>query len=87
MSLSLISTTGASSVVNALALYKLANGEYSAGGVAADPRDASKLDLTRLKDGNYGSLLSSVAFAMSASPASSSSFGVQAALSTLVLGG
>ena len=35
-------------------LVKLANGEYSAASVTADPKDATKLNLVKEQDGNYG---------------------------------
>jgi hypothetical protein len=35
-------------------LVKLANGEYSAASVTADPKDATKLGLVKEQDGNYG---------------------------------
>lgn len=85
MSLSILSSSQASPVVNAMALYKQANGEYLAADVASDYRDAAKLDLVRLADGNYGSLLSVIL--APASAAANSSSGIQSALNNLVLGG
>ncbi len=87
MSISTVSTTALSPIVNALALFKEANGEYSASSVATDPTDATKLGLIKLNDGNYGPLLFPGSFLGSPSAASTSSSGVQAALNTLVLGG
>jgi hypothetical protein len=85
MSLSTLSSSAVSPVVNAMALYKQANGEYLAGDVASDYSAATKLGLVRLPDGNYGSLLSAIL--APASAAANSSSGVQSALSNLVLGG
>jgi hypothetical protein len=85
MSLSTLSSAAASSVVNAMVLYKQANGEYSAGDVASDYSAATKLGLVKLPDGNYGSLLSAILAPTSA--AANSSSGIQSALSNLVLGG
>jgi hypothetical protein len=85
MSLSTISSAAASPAINAIALYKQANGEYSAGDVASDYSAAAKLGLIKLQDGNYGPLLSAI---LAPSPAAaSSSPGIQSALSSLVLGG
>ena len=87
MSVSINSVSGNSPVINALALAKLGNGEYSAGSVAANPVDAAKLALMKLRDGNYGTLLSASAMGLSSGASSSSSFGVQSALTNLVRGG
>ncbi|MDR3463492.1 MAG: hypothetical protein P4L76_14365 [Beijerinckiaceae bacterium] len=85
MSLSTISSAATSPAIAVSALYKQANGEYSAGDVASDYAAASKLGLVKLPDGNYGSLLSAI-FATSPAAASSSP-GIQSALNSLVLGG
>jgi anti-sigma-K factor RskA len=82
-----ISATSASAAVNALAVFKLANGEYSASSVATDPAGAQKLQLMRLQDGNYGSLAVFAPSAFRASPVSRMSTGVHAALHGLTLGG
>ena len=63
----------------------MSNGEYTAASVTADPTDAAKLGLTKEKDGNYGTQAAPVAASSSASTQSSA--GVQAALTTLSLGG
>ena len=81
------STSGATAVINAMTLSKLANGEYSASSVATDPIDANRLSLTRLKDGNYASLLFASLGTIATPPAYNSSTGIQAALTNLVLGG
>lgn len=85
MSLFTAPITAASAAINTLALYKQANGEYSAGSVAGDYSAATKLGLVKLQDGNYGSLLSPV-FASNPAAATSSP-GIQSALSSFVLGG
>jgi hypothetical protein len=87
VSVSTISIAGTSPVVNAMALFKQANGEYSATSVATDPTDATKLGLIKLQDGNYGPLLFPGSFLGSSSAAATSSSGVQAVLNSLVLGG
>ncbi len=51
MSVSAIQT---STSVSAPALVKMASGEYTAASVLADPTDATKLDLVKETDGNYG---------------------------------
>ena len=75
MSLNVSATPGATAQ-----LVKLANGEYTAASVAADPKDATNLGLVREKDGNYGT-------AAAASAATQSAPAVQAALTDLTLGG
>lgn len=82
-----MSATSVSAVTNALALYRMGNGEYSAGSVATDPADASKLQLTKLQDGNYGSLLFFAASSFASSPTARSTARVQTALGGLTLGG
>ena len=65
---------------------QLADGEYTAASVTADPTDAAKLGLVKEKDGNYGtSAPTQVASGSSASAQSSN--GAQSALTTLILGG
>ena len=77
---------GTSSTATSSKLVQIANGEYTAASVSADPTDANKLALVKEKDGNYGTQApSSVASGSSASAQSST--GVQAALSNLTLGG
>jgi hypothetical protein len=66
-------------------LVKMANGEYTAASVLADPTDASKLALVKEKDGNYGT--SPPPVAPSGNAATQSSANVQAALTSLKLGG
>ena len=75
-------TTGST----AKALQKTGNGEYTAASVAADQIDATKLGLVKEKDGNYGTTSAS-GVASTGSAAASSSSGVQAALTSLTLGG
>jgi hypothetical protein len=65
-------------------LVKLANGEYTASSVDADPRAAIKLDLVKEKDGNYGT--TPPAPSGSAATAQSSS-NVLTSLTSLTLGG
>ena len=74
-----------STTTTASKLVQMANGEYTAASVTADPTDAAKLGLTKEKDGNYGTQSTQVAAGPSASTQSSN--GVQAALTTLTLGG
>ena len=66
-------------------LVKMANGEYTAASVSADQADATKLGLVKEKDGNYGTASPQVA--TSAPAAAQASSNVQAALTTLTLGG
>jgi hypothetical protein len=75
MSVSAVGSSAASAQ-----LIKLANGEYSAASVAADPKDATLLRLVKQSDGNYG-----VSPPTSASAKSSS--GVLAGLGGMRLGG
>ena len=49
-----MSATAPCSSATAAQLVKLANGEYTAASVAADPKDATKLNLIKEADGNYG---------------------------------
>ena len=42
------------SSATASALVKLINGQYTAASVQADPKDAARLNLVKMKDGNYG---------------------------------
>jgi hypothetical protein len=79
-----ISTSMSSTATSTSQLVKLANGEYTAASVAKDPTDATKLGLMREKDGNYGTQSPSQ---VATSAASASSSNVQAALTTLKLGG
>jgi hypothetical protein len=83
----LVSSSAASAVSTTMALFKLANGEYSASSVATDPIGANKLQLMKLSDGNYGSPLFVGASDFASSPAFRSASGVQAALNSLTLGG
>lgn len=63
-----------------------ANGEYTAASVAANSKDANALGLVKQKDGNYAAQSAKVNSAPT-SAAAKSSPGVQAALSSLTLGG
>ena len=65
-------------------LVKMANGEYTAASVAADPTDAAKLGLKREKDGNYGTAAVSPTTSSAASTTASSTL---AAVTGLTLGG
>ena len=49
-----ISALSASLTASTAGLVRLANGEYTAASVAADPTAAAALDLVKEKDGNYG---------------------------------
>ena len=62
----------------------MANGEYTAASVQSDPTDAAKLALVKEKDGNYGTTPPT---SPAQTPATQSSPGVQAALTSLKLGG
>ena len=61
-------------------LVRLANGEYTAASVTADPKDASKLGLRKEHDGNYGTK-------PPASASAQSSPKVQSMLTSMNLGG
>jgi hypothetical protein len=61
-------------------LVKLANGEYTAASVTADPKDATKLGLVKEKDGNYGTT-------PPAATNPKSSTAVLSSLATMKLGG
>ena len=65
-------------------LVKMANGEYTATSVTADPSGAAKLGLTKQKDGNYGT--ASVASTTSTA-ANTSASNTLAAVTSLTLGG
>lgn len=80
-----IASAAATPPAGAAKLVRLANGEYTAASVSADQSDASKLGLVKEKDGNYGTKSSSLSAGMSAAAQASS--GVQAALTSLKLGG
>ena len=67
-------------------LQKTANGEYTAASVTANQADATKLGLVKEKDGNYGTA-SAPGLASTGSAAASSSSVVQAALTSLTMGG
>ena len=64
-------------------LVKLANGEYTAASVDADPTAAIKLDLIKEKDGNYGTTPPAPA----GPAAAQSSSAVLTSLASLALGG
>jgi hypothetical protein len=67
------------------ALVRLANGEYTAASVKADPTAASNLGLVEEKDGNYGTAKPTASSNRAATAQSSSA--VLMALSSLTLGG
>lgn len=80
-----VSALSASTAPSAAALVKLANGEYTASSVAADPAAAAKLGLVREKDGNYGA---ATALPPPGGPTTAqSSSAVLASLASLTLGG
>ena len=81
-----MSATIALGAAPTLSLVRVLADEYTAGSVAADPSDASRLDLVRADDGNYRSP-PLAAFGVLAAAASRSSAGVQAGLYGLRLGG
>jgi hypothetical protein len=81
MSVSALPTsTGASTP----ALVKMASGEYTAASVTADPTDATKLDLVKETDGNYGTTPPAPTNGATAVQSSST---VLASLASLQLGG
>jgi len=73
------------STTSAAALVKLANGEYTATSVAADPTAATALGLVKEKDGNYGTATPPAPPSGAATAQSSSA--VLAAVGSLTLGG
>jgi len=62
----------------------MASGEYTADSVAKDQKDATRLNLVKEKDGNYGT---TAAAPVDSSPPVQSSSAVVASLSSLKLGG
>ena len=80
-----ISALSPSTTASTAGLVRLANGEYTAASVAADPTAAAALDLVKEKDGNYGTATPPAAAGGLA--AAQSSPGVLAALAALTLGG
>jgi hypothetical protein len=81
MSVSALPTSASASTP---ALVKMASGEYTAASVSADPTDATKLDLVKETDGNYGTTPpapTGAAAAVQSSPT------VLASLASLKLGG
>ena len=80
-----VSALSATTSTTSVKLVALANGEYTAGSVASDPTDASRLWLVKEKDGNYGVAAPAVAAASTAAAQSAS--GVLAALASLKFGG
>jgi hypothetical protein len=79
-----VSSLSASAGASSPALVKLANGEYTAASVVADPTAAAKLDLVKEKDGNYGTTPPAPTSNVAAAQSSST---VQAGLPSLKLGG
>ena len=79
-----ISALSASLTASTAGLVRLANGEYTAASVAADPTAAAALDLVKEKDGNYGTATPPAAGGLAAAQSSSA---VLAALAALTLGG
>ena len=77
-------TSSTSSTSSSAQLVKLANGEYTAASVTADPTAALKLDLVKEKDGNYGTTTPP---APAGAAATQSSSAVLASLASLSLGG
>ena len=77
-------TSSASFPSSTAQLVKLANGEYTAASVNADPTAALKLDLVKEKDGNYGTTTPP---APAGAATQSSSSAVLASLASLSLGG
>jgi hypothetical protein len=80
-----VSALPASTSTSTAKLVELANGEYTAASVSADPTDAAKLGLVKEKDGNYG--VATAPAASGGTAAAQSSSGVLAALASLTLGG
>jgi hypothetical protein len=79
-----ISAIQSSAGVSVAALIKLTSGEYTAGSVAGDPKDAARLWLVKQQDGNYGAAISASSWG---SPGAQSSSGVMGSLDSLTLGG
>ena len=77
-------SSSSSSTSSTAQLVKLANGEYTAASVTADPTAALKLDLIKEKDGNYGTTTPP---APAGAAATQSSSAVLASLASLSLGG
>jgi len=63
-------------------LVKLGNGEYTAASVTADAKDATKLDLVKEQDGNYGTTPPTAS-----PPDAKSSANVLSTLGSIKLGG
>jgi hypothetical protein len=82
--LSSYSTSTMTYVASNASLVKLANGEYTAASVAKDQKDANRLGLTLLKDGNYGTAAPA---ATESAGAAQSSAKTLSGLSSLTLGG
>lgn len=76
----------AASTTTSTGLVQTGNSEYTAASVTADQKDALALGLVKQKDGNYAARRADQDSAPK-SAAATSSAGVQAALSSLTLGG
>ncbi|WP_237476555.1 hypothetical protein [Lichenibacterium dinghuense] len=81
-----MSATAALTAATFPCLIRVLADEYTPASVAADPSDASRLDLVRAADGNYATP-PLAAFGVLAAAAAASSAGVQAGLYGLRLGG
>ena len=79
-----ISVAAASTAGASAQLVKLGNGEYTAASVTNDQKDATKLNLVKENDGNYGTTAPAPT---DSSPPVQSSSAVVASLSSLKLGG
>jgi hypothetical protein len=79
-----ISVAATSTPAASSQLVKLANGEYTADSVAKDPTDATKLNLVKERDGNYGTTAPAPT---ENSAAVQSSSNVLATVTSLKLGG
>ena len=81
-----MSATSNSTASSTHGLVRILLREYTAASVAANPLAASRLDLAKLRDGNYAEP-SLALFDVVGSAAVRSSASVQAGLSALTLGG
>lgn len=81
-----MSATPTSAASSVHGLVRVLLREYTSASVSANPLDASRLDLVRLRDGNYAEP-SLAPFDMVGSAALRSSASLQAGLSALTLGG
>lgn len=79
-----MSVAAASTTASSAQLVQMASGEYTADSVGKDQKDATRLNLVKEKDGNYGTTARA---ATDSSPPVQGSSAVVASLSSLKLGG